>query len=176
MAAARRRSPANTAAKVLFQTPQPKVTDLTSVHGSWLTDKAYVKTGVKQIVGYDPRQGHPALDAPADRQRLRGDARTSPRTTRPRSPSRAERPAPSTPPAPRSPALDLNTGKLLWQTDVKGANGDRKTRFDEVTLGAGTVAAGGTDGGAAWDLATGKELWKPDDHRRPVQGRRLRRR
>ena len=38
--------------------------DVTTVDGSWLTDKVYAKTGVDEIVGYDTGQGHQALDAP----------------------------------------------------------------------------------------------------------------
>ncbi|MEV5940547.1 PQQ-binding-like beta-propeller repeat protein [Streptomyces sp. NPDC051994] len=152
--------PANTAAHVLFQTPQPKVTDLTSVHGSWLTDKVYVKSGVKQIVGYDPAKGTQLWTLPLtgnvceSTPHVSADGKTAFAFE---SMEAGSKYASCTEVA----GLDLNTGKLLWQTDIKGANGDRKTRFDEITLGAGTVAAGGLDGGAAWDLATGKELWKP---------------
>ncbi|MFI6050906.1 PQQ-binding-like beta-propeller repeat protein [Streptomyces violascens] len=154
------KAPANTGAKVLFQTPQPKVTDLTSVHGSWLTDKVYVKSGVKEIVGYDPAKGTQLWKLP-----LTGNVCES--TTHVSADGKTAFAFESLEAGAKIASctevagLDLNTGKLLWQADIKGANGDRKTRFDEVTLGAGTVAAGGLDGGAAWDLNTGKELWKP---------------
>ncbi|MEU8964338.1 PQQ-binding-like beta-propeller repeat protein [Streptomyces sp. NPDC048491] len=154
------KKPANTAARVLFQTPQPKVTDLTSVHGSWLTDKVYVKAGVKEIVGYDPAKGTEVWKLP-----LTGNVcEASPHVSADgktafafESQDGGSKYASCT----EAAGLDLNTGKLLWQADIKGATGDRKTRFDEITVGAGTVAAGGLDGGAAWDLNTGKELWKP---------------
>ena len=46
--------PSDTASRVLFQVPEPKVDDSTAVSGSWLTDKAYVKAGVAEVNGYDP--------------------------------------------------------------------------------------------------------------------------
>ncbi|AYG82356.1 hypothetical protein DWB77_04529 [Streptomyces hundungensis] len=154
------KAPANTAAHVLFQTPQPQVKDLTAVHGSWLTDKVYVKSGVKEIVGYDPAKGTQLWKLPLtgnvceSTTHVSADGKTAFAFE---SQDNGAKFASCTEVA----GLDLTTGKLLWQADIKGANGDRKTRFDEVTLGAGTVAAGGLDGGAAWDLNTGKELWKP---------------
>ncbi|MFJ8310582.1 MULTISPECIES: PQQ-binding-like beta-propeller repeat protein [unclassified Streptomyces] len=154
------KAPANTSAKVLFQTPQPQVTDLASVHGSWLTDKVYVKSGVKEIVGYDPAKGTQLWKLPLTGNvcqattHVSADGKTAFAFETMENGSKY---ASCTEVA----GLDLNTGKLLWQNDIKGASGDRKSRFDEVTLGAGTVAAGGLDGGAAWDLNTGKELWKP---------------
>ncbi|WP_331445423.1 PQQ-binding-like beta-propeller repeat protein [Streptomyces xanthochromogenes] len=154
------KAPANTAARVLFQTPQPKVTDLTSVHGSWLTDKVYVKAGVKEIVGYDPAKGTQLWKLPLTGNVCEASTHTSADGKTAfafESQDGGSKYASCTEVA----GLDLNTGKLLWQADIKGANGDRKTRFDEITVGAGTVAAGGLDGGAAWDLTTGKELWKP---------------
>ncbi|MFE9373796.1 PQQ-binding-like beta-propeller repeat protein [Streptomyces sp. NPDC006711] len=154
------KAPANTAAKVLFQSPQPAVTDLTSVLGSWLTDKVYVKTGVKEIVGYDLVKGTPVWKLPltgnvcAATKHVSSDNKTA--FAFETVPDGSKYPS-----CTEAAALDLNTGKLLWQADVKGGDGDRKTSFEEITLGAGTVAAGGPDGGAAWDLNTGKELWKP---------------
>ncbi|MFG3285117.1 PQQ-binding-like beta-propeller repeat protein [Streptomyces sp. NPDC048111] len=154
------KAPANTAAKVLFQTPQPKVTDLTAVHGSWLTDKVYVKAGVKEIAGYDPAKGTQLWKLPLtgnvceSTPHVSADGKTAFAFETQENGAKVGS-------CTEVAGLDLTTGKLLWQADIKGANGDRKTRFDEITLGAGTVAAGGLDGGAAWDLATGKELWKP---------------
>ena len=51
--------PGNTASQVLFQVPAPEVgKDSTiSTAGSWLTDKVYAKSGVAEIVGYDPDKG-----------------------------------------------------------------------------------------------------------------------
>ncbi|RCH65825.1 hypothetical protein DT019_25580 [Streptomyces sp. SDr-06] len=154
------KAPANTSAKVLFQTPQPKVTDLTAVHGSWLTDKVYAKSGVKEIVGYDPAKGTQLWKLPLTGNVCQSTAHVSADGKTAFAFETQENGAKYAS-CTEVAGLDLNTGKLLWQADIKGANGDRKTRFDEVTLGAGTVAAGGLDGGAAWDLNTGKELWKP---------------
>lgn len=50
----------------------------------------------------------------------------------------------------------------MWSKPVTAAtSGDEPVRFDEVTLSGTTVAAGGTEGGAAFDLNTGAERWKP---------------
>ncbi|WP_031068763.1 PQQ-binding-like beta-propeller repeat protein [Streptomyces sp. NRRL S-118] len=156
------KAPANTASKVAFQKPHPKVTYLTNVVGSWVTDKAYVKTGINSIVAYDLDKGTELWTIP-----LPGQVCAASRHTEGNRTAIAFEPAKATPPKNFQPcsevgAIDLSTGKLLWSKSVTGGQGgDDKARFTEVTVGAGTVAAGGTDGGAAWDLATGKERWKP---------------
>ena len=63
-AGGKEKAPANPASKVAFQLPAPDAHDLTSVSGSWVTDKAYVKTGVNSIVGYDPAKGTPLWTIP----------------------------------------------------------------------------------------------------------------
>lgn len=157
--------PANTQAKVAFQVPAPVVTDSVSVRGSWLTDKTYVKTGVDSLVGYAPDKGTklwtiPLPGEPCAASRHTKDGRTA-IVFRPAKPSKEQK----FPPCTEVAAVDLDAGKLLWTKSVDGGTaGDRKTTFDEVTIGANTVAAGGTRGGAAWDLATGKEYWRPQDN------------
>ncbi|MFJ8649099.1 PQQ-binding-like beta-propeller repeat protein [Streptomyces sp. NPDC093546] len=155
------KAPANTRSKVAFQMPHPAVADLTTVVGSWTTDKAYVKSGVNSVVGYDLDKGTPlwTLALPgqvcaASRHVQDNKAAIGFEATKRVAPKYYQ-------PCTEIGVVDLTTGKLLWSKSVAGANGDAKTRFTEVTVGAGTVAAGGTDGGAAWNLATGKELWKP---------------
>ncbi|WP_326661291.1 outer membrane protein assembly factor BamB family protein [Streptomyces sp. NBC_00385] len=157
------KAPADVKAHVGFQLPQPKVTDVTTVVGSWLTDKAYVKTGVNEIVAYDPAKGTKLWSIPLDGQvcaasrHMSKDFKTAiafeegKRTTANKYPS-----------CNQVGALDLNTGKLMWNKSVTASTGgDRPVRFDEVTLSGSTVAAGGTEGGAAFDLNTGAERWKP---------------
>ncbi|GGU14128.1 outer membrane protein assembly factor BamB family protein [Streptomyces lateritius] len=155
--------PADTQAKLSFQLPQPKVPDLTDVSGSWITDKAYVKTGVNSIVGYDLDKGTPSWTLPLPGQvcgtsrHVTADKKTAIlfEATKRVGPRYYQ-------PCTEVGVVDLATGKLVWSTSVTGGNaGDSKARFSEVTLSGTTVAAGGTDGGAAFDLANGNPRWKP---------------
>ncbi|MFB6707034.1 PQQ-binding-like beta-propeller repeat protein [Streptomyces sp. NPDC056333] len=155
--------PANTKSTVAFQLPEPKVGDVTTVDGSWLTDKAYVKTGVDEIVGYDKVKGTKLWSVPLEGQlcaasrHMSKDYRTAV-VFEESKPTKAKK----YPPCNQVGGIDLNTGKLMWSKSVTAAtSGDEPVRFDEVTLSGTTVAAGGTEGGAAFDLNTGAERWKP---------------
>ncbi|THA70612.1 hypothetical protein E6P78_08450 [Streptomyces sp. A0958] len=157
------KAPANVTSTVGFQLPHPKVTDVTTVAGSWMTDKAYVKTGVNEIVGYDRDKGTKLWSIPLDGQvcaastRMTKDFKTAiafEETKRSKTTKYAN--------CTEVGALDLATGKLVWSKSVTAStSGDRPVRFDEVTLSGNTVAAGGLEGGAAFDLNTGAERWKP---------------
>ncbi|WP_258177617.1 PQQ-like beta-propeller repeat protein [Streptomyces solincola] len=157
------KAPQDPAAKVGFQLPVPPVPDLTPVGGSWVTEQAYVKAGVDSVVAYQPDTGKelwklplPGAVCAASRHVQDGRTAIAYEATRRKGPNYYQ-------PCTEIAGLDLATGKLLWTKSVTGGNaGDDKVKFSEVTVGGGTVAAGGTDGGAAWDLATGKELWKPE--------------
>ncbi|MER5684276.1 PQQ-binding-like beta-propeller repeat protein [Streptomyces sp. NPDC002205] len=155
--------PANTKSIVAFQLPEPKVGDVTTVDGSWLTDKAYVKTGVDEIVGYDKVKGTKLWSIPLEGQlcaasrHMSKDYKTA-IVFEEGKPTKAKK----YPPCNQVGGIDLNTGKLMWSKPVTAAtSGDEPVRFDEVTLSGTTVAAGGTEGGAAFDLNTGAERWKP---------------
>ncbi|MFJ6946956.1 PQQ-binding-like beta-propeller repeat protein [Streptomyces wuyuanensis] len=155
------KAPSNPAAKVAFQLPQPKVTDVTDVSGSWVTDSLYVKTGINSVVGYDLTTGTVKWTLPLPGQ----VCAASRHATADHKTAIAFEPAKRKPPrnyekCSEVGAIDLTTGKLLWSKSATGS-GDEKARFNEVTLSGGTVAAGGTDGGAAFDLATGAVRWKP---------------
>ncbi|MGW0789022.1 outer membrane protein assembly factor BamB family protein [Streptomyces sp. NPDC002911] len=157
------KAPADTKSKVGFQLPHPKVTDTTAVEGSWVTDKAYVKTGVYEIVGYDLAKGTKLWSIPLNGQlcaasrHMSKDYKTAIAFAEGK-PSAADK----YPSCTQIGALDLATGKLMWSKSVtSAASGDEPVRFGEVTLSGTTVAAGGTGGGAAFNLADGAELWKP---------------
>lgn len=155
--------PASTQAKMAYTVAEPKVQDLTDVSGSWLTDKAFVKPGVNSLVAYDLDKGTVQWTLPLTGQvcgasrHVTADNRTAilfeaAKRTAPRFYQNCTEVG----------VVDLNTGKLLWSTSVTGGTaGDSKARFSEVTLSGTTVAAGGTDGGAAFDLANGNPRWKP---------------
>ncbi|WP_405583715.1 PQQ-binding-like beta-propeller repeat protein [Streptomyces sp. NBC_01092] len=154
--------PGNTGAQVLFQVPSPDVDDDTSivVSGSWLTDKAYVKSGVAEIVGYDPDKGSKLwsvkLPGPVCQaaKHINEDGITAV----------AFEPAMPTKDKPshgctQVAAIDLDAGKKLWTKTAQ--NEDGVIRYDNITVSGGTVAAGGTSGGAAFDIESGKPLWVP---------------
>ncbi|MFE5486600.1 PQQ-binding-like beta-propeller repeat protein [Streptomyces sp. NPDC056527] len=155
--------PANTQSKLSFQLPKPKVTDLTDVTGSWMTDKAFVKTGVNSIVAYDPDKGTPLWTLPLAGQVCGSSRHVTADHKVPILFEATKRVAPKFyQPCTEVGVVDLVTGKLVWSTSVTGGSaGDQKARFSEVTLSGTTVAAGGTDGGAAFDLANGNPRWKP---------------
>ncbi|MDT0472660.1 PQQ-binding-like beta-propeller repeat protein [Streptomyces sp. DSM 41014] len=154
--------PADTAGKILFRVPSPKVSDTTTVtvYGSWLTDKAYVKTGVAAVDGYDPDRGTKLWSI-----KLPGPVCTASRHTtdddltaivyEPAMPTKAK----PTHGCTQVAALDLDAGKKLWTRTVK--NADQEVRLDNVTVSGRTVAVGGTSGGAAFDVSTAKPLWAP---------------
>ncbi|MFD9998754.1 outer membrane protein assembly factor BamB family protein [[Kitasatospora] papulosa] len=157
------KAPSDTKSKVGFQLPHPKVTDTTVVDGSWVTDKVYVKTGVYEVAGYDLAKGTKVWSIPlkgqvcAASRHMSKDYRTAV-VFEEGKPSAADK----YPSCNQVGALDLATGKLMWSKSVTSASsGDKPVRFGEVTLSGSTVAAGGTSGGAAFNLADGAELWKP---------------
>ncbi|WP_406014583.1 PQQ-like beta-propeller repeat protein [Streptomyces sp. NBC_00984] len=157
------KAPADPKSKVAFQLPLPKVTDITKVDGSWLTDKAYVKTGLNEIVAYDPAKGTKLWSIPlagqvcAASRHMSKDYKTAIAFEQSK-PTKATK----YPPCNQVGAIDLSTGKLMWSKSVTAAtSGDAAVRFEEVTLSGTTVAAGGSEGGAAFDLNTGAERWKP---------------
>ncbi|MET9912129.1 PQQ-binding-like beta-propeller repeat protein [Streptomyces sp. NPDC006476] len=151
--------PENTGSHVLYQIPMPKVDDTTVVSGSWLTDKAYVKSGVAEINGYDRDKGTKLWTI-----KLPGPVCTTSRFTtdddraavvfQPRMP-----PKNSTAGCSQVAAIDLDAGRKLWTKTVDA--GDQPINFDNVTVSGTTVAAGGTSGGAAFDIGSGKSLWAP---------------
>ncbi|MEZ7006197.1 PQQ-binding-like beta-propeller repeat protein [Streptomyces sp. AD55] len=162
-AGGKEKAPSDPSAKVLFQVPSPAVSKEDStivVTGSWLTDKVYAKSGVAEVVGYDPVKGGKLWTLP-----LAGPVcAASPHTSddgkavvvhQPAMPTKAKRSHGCSQVA----VIDLDTGKEVWNKSAKA--GDRPINFSNVTVSGGTVAAGSTSGGVAWDLAKGTVLWSP---------------
>ncbi|MGW7134133.1 outer membrane protein assembly factor BamB family protein [Streptomyces bobili] len=153
--------PGDPASKVLFQIPAPAVAkdDSVDVTGSWLTEKAYVKSGIAEIVGYDPAKGTKLwtvkLPGPicAASRKTTADGKTAV-VFQPKMPTKD-----STAGCSEVAAIDLVAGKELWRKTVK--SGDYPITFDNVTVGGNTVALGATEGGSAFDITTGKLLWSP---------------
>ncbi|NUK58806.1 outer membrane protein assembly factor BamB family protein, partial [Streptomyces lunaelactis] len=157
------KAPANINSKVAFQLPEPARADITSVKGSWITDKAYVKPGINSLVGYDAAKGTPLWTLPLPGQICASSRHVSEDNKAAIVFEATKRVAPKYyQPCTEVGVVDLSTGKLLWSKSVKGTTGgDEKIRFTEVTQSGTTVAAGGTDGGAAFDLTSGAVRWKP---------------
>ncbi|MBQ1089575.1 PQQ-binding-like beta-propeller repeat protein [Streptomyces sp. B93] len=157
--------PSDPASKVLFQVPTPKVEkdDSIVVEGSWLTDDVYAKSGVAEIVGYDPAKGTKKWTIPlsgpvCQASRFMTDDNKTAVIFQPEMPDKNTSAGCS-----QVAAIDLTTGKKLWEETAK--TGDQPIRFDNVTVSGGTVAVGSTSGGAAFDIESGKALWapKPED-------------
>ncbi|MEU0969833.1 PQQ-binding-like beta-propeller repeat protein [Streptomyces sp. NPDC005917] len=151
--------PADPTSRVLFQVPLPPTNDTTVTAGSWLTEKVYAKTGVARIVGYDPGSGAKLWTVPLPGPvcyatgQVNADGRTAV-VFQPRMPPKG-----STAGCTQVAAIDLTAGKKLWTQTVK--SGDVPVNFNNVTVAQQTVAVGGTSGGAAFDLASGKVRWRP---------------
>ncbi|WP_329350526.1 PQQ-like beta-propeller repeat protein [Streptomyces sp. NBC_01261] len=152
--------PADTASKVLFQVPMPKVADTMVTSGSWLTDKVYAKTGSAEVVGYNRDTGAKqwTIKLPGPVCQATKHTTTDGRTAILYEPAMPTKDKPSHG-CSQIAAIDLNAGTKLW---TKTANsGDQPISFENVTVSANTVAVGSTDGGAAFDISTGKVLWSP---------------
>ncbi|MFG2345158.1 outer membrane protein assembly factor BamB family protein [Streptomyces phaeochromogenes] len=153
--------PANPRSKVLFQVPSPEAKEDTSipVEGSWLTDKVYAKSGIAEVVGYDPDKGTKLWTISLPGPVCEG----SRHTTEDNKTAILYKPSMPTKNAPQScsevAAIDLDSGKRLWTKSAK--TGDQKIAFGNVTVGGGAVAAGSTSGGAAWSIDDGDLLWTP---------------
>ncbi|MFI9047562.1 hypothetical protein [Streptomyces sp. NPDC053427] len=141
---------------LLNQVPMAKVGELTGAMGMWTTKKNFVKADLKKIVGYPLDGGKARWTVP-----LGGEVCwSSPRPTDDGLvavvfKNDKDDPAVCT----EIGLVDLNKGAMRWH---KQALEDGSAQmFDEVAIGGGTVAAGGTSGSAAWTV-DGKPLWKSD--------------
>ncbi|MEV6313887.1 PQQ-binding-like beta-propeller repeat protein [Streptomyces sp. NPDC051776] len=147
-------------AELITKIPRPEVSDQVTAEGLWVTDSVFAKGDVDKIVGYDVTGGKKKWEIPLDGSICWASRRTTEdgRTAVLFQGAKATKDKPHQG-CTEVAAIDINSGKKLWQKNV--SDGDDKVRFDEVTVGGGTVAAGGTGGGAAWKLDGGKQLWKP---------------
>ncbi|MBQ0829469.1 outer membrane protein assembly factor BamB family protein [Streptomyces tagetis] len=162
-AGGKEKAPSDPSAKVLFQVPAPAVSKEDSsivVTGSWVTDTVYAKSGVAEVVGYDPVKGGKLWTLPlagpvCTASPHIGDGSKAVVVHQPAMPTKTKRSQGCSQVA----VIDLDTGKAVWTKSAK--TGDRAINFDNVTISGGTVAAGSTSGGVAWDLAKGTVLWSP---------------
>nr|WSY54292.1 PQQ-like beta-propeller repeat protein [Streptomyces sp. NBC_00886] len=152
--------PADPASKVLFQVPMPTVSDTVVTSGSWLTDKVYAKSGSAEVVGYDRDKGTKlwTIKLPGPVCQATKHTTTDGRTAIIYEPAMPTKDKPSHG-CSQIAAIDLNAGTKLWTKTAD--SGDQPISFENVTVSANTVAVGSTDGGAAFDISTGKVLWSP---------------
>ncbi|MEU8973136.1 PQQ-binding-like beta-propeller repeat protein [Streptomyces monashensis] len=156
---AKEKVPADPASSVLFQVPMPKTDDLVSTPGSWLTDKVYAKSGIAEVVGYDPATGAErwTIKLPGPVCQASEHVGANDMTAiayQPKMPAKN-----SFAGCTQIAAIDLDAGKKLWTKTVN--SGDSPISFDNMTVAQHTVAVGSTSGGAALDLDSGKLLWQP---------------
>ncbi|QKW10720.1 PQQ-binding-like beta-propeller repeat protein [Streptomyces sp. NA04227] len=143
-------------AKVLAKIPTPKVGTETVTMGMWVTEKNFVKGDVNKLVGYTPNGGSKQWEIPFGGQicwsspHMTEDGKTA---------VLFKEGASEDSDCNQVGLVDLNKGELVWKKTAADPDGET-IEFDEVTIGGGTVAAGGTYGDAAWSL-DGKPLWKP---------------
>ncbi|MEU6660686.1 PQQ-binding-like beta-propeller repeat protein [Streptomyces sp. NPDC046821] len=158
------KAPANTSAQVLFQLPQHEVpkNEVFTVKGSWLTDTTYAKSGLDEIVGYSSVTGKKSWALPMSGQtcgaapEITEDglsavvSEAAPRKAKDYTPENCT----------QITVFNVDTGKKLWTKSLE--SGGREIAFKELSITGSTLAAGGGyDGGAAFDLKTGKILWQP---------------
>ncbi|MFD4635505.1 PQQ-binding-like beta-propeller repeat protein [Streptomyces sp. NPDC058284] len=160
---AKEKAPADPAAKVVMQLPQPKIPkdQIWNTTGSVLTDDVYAKAGVNELNGYDPDTGKKKWTVPlsgmtcAMAPEVTEDGIAAVVTEEAKRNKKGDYEQCS-----NVSAIDLKSGKKLW-TESTETNGVKAT-FKEVTISGTTIAAGAgtSSGGAAWDIK-GKSLWKP---------------
>ncbi|GGR83280.1 hypothetical protein GCM10010252_22490 [Streptomyces aureoverticillatus] len=163
----REKVPANPKAYFKGSAPQPDVPkggdySTWQVKGSWLTDKIYAKASVDHITGLDAGTGKDVWKLPKPGMSCAGSptmgkgniAVVVVQATR-----QDENGARM--PCTQVMAFDVDNGKKLWTKSVGVGYQKEKTAFNQATISGDTVAVGGLYGGAAFDLRTGRLLWKP---------------
>ncbi|MFJ4435237.1 PQQ-binding-like beta-propeller repeat protein [Streptomyces sp. NPDC088923] len=159
---AKEKAPADPAARQLFSVPMIYTganSRIYEVPGSWLTGKVYAKTGLFEINGYDAVAGNRVWNlrlpgpvcAASGFQSEEGLTAVLHKSVRPTRDEGGQ--------CDKITVFDLRTGKALWTKGV--GSGQGSAVFTEVTVGGGTVAAGGSRGGYGWDLRSGDQVWSP---------------
>ncbi|MET9495001.1 PQQ-binding-like beta-propeller repeat protein [Streptomyces sp. NPDC006552] len=166
--------PGSTSASIAFQLPAPKVAKdaVWSVAGSWLTDSTYVKAGLDQLVGYEPDSGTEKWTLPLSGQTCGASPEVSGKGLAAVLSEDGKRKKDKDYfKCTEITVFDVNTGKKVWSDSVEA--GGQKIAFKELSISGSTLAVGGGyDGGAAFDLTSGKSLWKPQQGSCEDQGYR----
>lgn len=156
------KAPAKTKSKTLVNVPMPVSAEIVQIPGSWLTDTTYAKSDMGKVVGYNVADGAKKWEIPLGANICGASRWVSDNKTAILFDEALPTAEKQYQPCNQVGVIDLNTGKLLWKANGKSqSGGDKPVKFEEVTVSGQTVAAGGLDGGAAWNLADGKPLWSP---------------
>ncbi|MQY16571.1 hypothetical protein SRB5_67720 [Streptomyces sp. RB5] len=154
--------PGKLAGKLLFSAAYPKIdTSVLGVDGLWVTEKTVVKGDVNAVAGYDSATGAEKWRLELDgeicgaSQHLSEDGRFALLTAEAKPKNEDDHPSCN-----QVVVVDADSGKKLWQD--AGMDGDQPLRLDEVTVGGGAVAAGGTSGAIVWKLTGGEPLWQTE--------------
>ncbi|MET9364514.1 PQQ-binding-like beta-propeller repeat protein [Streptomyces sp. NPDC006632] len=156
--------------KLLFHQFAPKAISATDrVAGEWATDKVYAKAGFKDITGYDRASGAQLWKLPLPTPECATTLQSTADGVTVIAYDDEKKPTfEGTGVCSNIAAFNITTGKMLWHTSTPvygisaDGTGDAHLFVQEIAISGGTAAAGSaTDGGAAWDIATGKLLWKP---------------
>ncbi|MFE0878724.1 hypothetical protein ACFW4X_28290 [Streptomyces smyrnaeus] len=152
-------------AELSHKVPMAKVSEMAGAQGMWTTGSHFVKADLKKIVGYPLDGGKPAWTVP-----LSGEiCWSSPEPTEDGLIAvvyENDKKDPSV--CTEVGLVDLKQGRLRWHRQA--LEDGSAAMFDEVTIGGGTVAAGGTSGSAGWTVG-GRQLWGPSsDTRCPADG------
>ncbi|MDD9382573.1 PQQ-binding-like beta-propeller repeat protein [Streptomyces sp. ZAF1911] len=154
--------PAKTKSKTLVNVPMPDSAEIVQIPGSWLTDTTYAKSDMAKVVGYNLTDGAKKWEIPLGANVCAASRWVSDNKTAILFDEAMPTAEKKYPQCKQVGVIDLNTGKLLWKATAKSqTGGDKPVTLAEVTVTGQTVAAGGLDGGAAWNLADGKPLWSP---------------
>ncbi|MCX4778877.1 PQQ-binding-like beta-propeller repeat protein [Streptomyces sp. NBC_01264] len=154
--------PAKTKSKTLVNLPMPESKEIVQIPGSWLTDTTYAKSDMGKVVGYNVADGAKKWEVPLGANVCAASRWVSDNKTAILFDEALPTAEKKYQPCNQVGVIDLNAGKLLWKATTKTqGGGDKPIEFKEVTVSGQTVAAGGLYGGAAWNLADGKPLWKP---------------
>ncbi|MFI7386003.1 PQQ-binding-like beta-propeller repeat protein [Streptomyces sp. NPDC049813] len=155
--------PGTTSASIAFQLPAPKVAKdaVWSVAGSWLTDSTYAKADLDQLVGYEPDSGTKKWTLPLSGQTCGASPEvTGEGLAAVLSEDGKRKKDKDYFKCTEITVFDVNTGKKVWSDSVEA--GGQKIAFKELSISGTTLAVGGGfDGGAAFDITSGKSLWKP---------------
>ncbi|WP_338699358.1 PQQ-binding-like beta-propeller repeat protein [Streptomyces sp. Q6] len=155
--------PGSTAAQLTLQLPAPKVgkDNVDSVMGSWLTDKTYAKAGVNEIVGYDANTGKKGWTLELPGQTCGATTAVTKDALAAVVSEDAKRPKDGAHQTCSQVTLfDVNSGEKKWTKSI--GSGSEAIPFEELSITGDTLAAGGgLRGGAAFDIKSGKILWKP---------------
>ncbi|MDF4251151.1 hypothetical protein [Streptomyces sp. WMMB303] len=147
--------PKSTKGDELFSIKDPKVKDYTKVPGAWATDKVFAKVSVKELLIVDLKTNE--QKSPVS---LKGEvcSASNGMTERHEVAMVVRETISSNASCNRMVAVDVDTGKIVMDEKMSGAKDESSN--DNVAISGDTVASAWIGGSAAYDIPSGKQLWK----------------